>query len=443
MRSFPTSDPSDPNAIQRADPEARFAVSDPGKEWRRGHRIPVIPAFDGYRAYAILCVALFHVFQVSGVFGAAGNNAVGVLAWGFLPRCLDALFIISGFVIYLPTAARDGEFGSVRSFAIRRVARLVPAYYVALLVSLLLLVTVESSGDLPGLGSIGAHLTMLQTPALLVADNFHLGFGVIPPVWTLSVEAGLYFLVPLIAAYYFRHPFYGLALAAAIVLGWSVLAHHVDYVASLFGASLHSDAENRIALFYANQFPSWALAFASGMTGAWLYVRLRDRYPPAQLARRALWVTAFALPVFGAFVYLAGDGAVHDQNPFLGLYARQSDLIAIGYPLSQATLMVSIVLAPVWLQRLFVASPSRWLGDISYTIYLIHFAVIWFALRELSLPSDGGLGAVLAWSLLVYPVSIAYAYLSARLLERPIRRWAQRFGRRAQTRAETAPASAG
>jgi peptidoglycan/LPS O-acetylase OafA/YrhL len=372
---------------------------------------------------------------VSGVFGVAGDSAVGVVAWGFLPRCLDALFVISGFVIYLPTAARDGDFGSVRSFAIRRVARLVPAYYVALLISLLLLATVPSE-NLPGPESIGAHLTMLQTPALLVANDFNLGFGVIPPVWTLSVEAGLYLVVPLIAAHYYRHPFIGLVVAAAIVLGWSVLAHHADSLASLLGTSLNSAAEDRIELFYANQFPSWALAFASGMTGAWVYVRLRDRYPPGQLARGALWITALILPIYGAFVYLAGDGAVHDQDPFLGLYARQSDLIAIGYPLSQAALMISIVLAPAWLQRPFAASPSRWLGDISYTIYLIHFAVIWFALREFSLPNDGDLGAVLVWSALVYPVSIAYAYLSARLLERPVRRWAQRFGRRAQAASE-------
>ena len=32
---------------------------------------------------------------------------------------------------------------------------------------------------------------MLQTRDLLVADDFKLGFGVIPSVWTLSVEAAL------------------------------------------------------------------------------------------------------------------------------------------------------------------------------------------------------------------------------------------------------------
>ena len=69
--------------------------------------------------------------------------------------------------------------------------------------------------------------------------------------------------------------------------------------------------------------------------------------------------------------------------------------------------------------------------------------MIFFVLREFSFPSDGGVLAVLAWSAVVYPVSIGYAYLSARFLERPVRRWAHRFGRRAQAPAGTAPARAG
>jgi peptidoglycan/LPS O-acetylase OafA/YrhL len=404
----------------------------------------VVPAIDGYRAYATIGVVLFHIFQVAGVFGLVGGSVLGELYWGVLPRSLDALFIISGFVIYLPTAARGGDFGPVGSFAIRRVARLVPAYYVSLLIALLLLATVSSSPGLPDSGTIAAHLTMLESPALLVADSFQLGFGVIPPVWTLSVEAGLYLVVPLVAAHYFRHPIVGLVVAAGIVLAWSGLAHNADSVASLFGADLSSDAEHRIDLFYASQFPSWAFAFATGMTGAWAYVRLRDRIPPARLARAALWAVALSLPVFTLFVFLAGHGAVTDVNPFAGLYARQSALIALGFPLSLAAVMMSVILAPEWVQRPFSASSIRWIGDISYAIYLIHFAVIWVALREFSLPNDGEIGSVLAWSAVVFPLAIGYAYLSARLVERPVRRWAQRFGRRAQAAAQArATASAG
>jgi len=402
-----------------------------------------VPSFDGYRAYAILFVCLFHIFQVSGAFNAAGDSALGVLAWGILPRSLDALFIVSGFVIYLPTIVRDGDFGRVSAFAIRRAARLVPAYYVTLLIAILLLLVVSSSSGPPGAGTIGAHLAVLQTPALLFVDEFRLGLGVVPPVWTLSVEVGFYVVLPLVAAWYFRHPLVGLAVAAAIVLVWRELADHADSVASLFGTDLTSDAEHRIDTFYASQFPSWTLALATGMTGAWAYVRLRDRFTAERLRKLSIWGTALAGIVLALEIYLAGHGAVQDVSPFEGLFARESILVTLGYPLALGAVLVGFSLLPERVQFPCATPAIRWIGDISYAIYLIHFAVIWFALREFSLPGDGSVGAVLAWCAVVFPASILYAYFSARFLERPARRWAHQFGRRAQAPAETVAARAG
>ena len=402
-----------------------------------------MPSFDGYRAYAIICVCLFHIFQVSGAFNAAGDSPLGVLFWGILPRSLDVLFIVSGFVIYLPTVVRDGDFGQVSSFAIRRAARLVPAYYVTLLIALFLLGVVPSSLEMPSAGAIAAHFAVLQTPALLFVDNLNLGFGVDPPVWTLSVEVGFYVVLPLVAAWYFRHPLVGLVLAAAIVLAWRELAHHPDSVAGLIGTDLSSHADRRIFTFYANQFPSWTLALATGMTGAWAYVRLRDRFSRERLERLAIRGTAIAGVALALEIYLAGHGAVHDVFPFEGLFARESLLITLGYPLTLGAVLVGFALLPERAQLPCAAPAIRWIGDISYAIYLIHFAVIFVALQEFSLPGDGSVLAVLAWCALVYPVSIIYAYLSARFLERPVRRWAHRFGRRAQAPAETAPARAG
>jgi peptidoglycan/LPS O-acetylase OafA/YrhL len=432
-----------PSPARAADPEGRFSVADPGKEWRRGHRIPVVPSFDGYRAYAIICVCLFHVFQVSGAFQAAGDSALGVLFWGILPRSLDVLFIVSGFVIYLPTVVRDGDFGRVSAFAVRRAARLFPAYYVTLLIALLLIGVVSSSPGFPSAGSITAHFLVLQTPALLFVDDFKLGFGVVPPVWTLSVEIGFYLVLPLVAVWYFRHPLTGLVAAAALVLAWRELSEHVDAVAGVFGADVGPHAAHRFDLFHANQFPSWTLALAVGMTGAWAYVRLRDRFPPERLEKLAIRGTAVAGLVLAFEIYLAGHGAVHDVFPFEGLFARESIVVTLGYPLALGAVLLGFSLIPARAQWPCAAPAIRWIGDISYAIYLIHFAVIFFALHEFSLPGDGSVFAVLAWCALVYPVSIVYAYFSARLLERPVRRWAHRFGRRAQAPAETVPARTG
>ena len=47
----------------------------------------------------------------------------------------------------------------------------------------------------------------------------------------------------------------------------------------------------------------------------------------------------------------------------------------------------------------------------------------------LGLPSDGSLGTLALWALIVLPASLLYAEISSRLVERPMQRVARRFER--------------
>jgi peptidoglycan/LPS O-acetylase OafA/YrhL len=429
------------------------ATADPGKEARAASGIPVVGAFDAYRALAIAGVVLFHVVQVSGVLGEAGDSAAGVLMWGILPGgSLTTLFIVSGFVMFLPAAVRGGDLGSRRVFAVRRAARLVPAYWLSLVIALLLLAAYGPG--LPGIGPIAAHVAILQTPALLVdgpvfvdgatVGSFPLGLDVIPPVWTLSVEIGFYVVLAFVAGAYYRRPFIGLALAAAALVAWHLLAVNLGDVGAWLGIDVSAATEARFRDYYASQLPSWGLALACGMTGAWLYVRVRERVERRLLERWGLWALGATAVIFAAVVWWAGESAVDDPNPFLGLFARQPLALSLVYPLALGAVMLSLSLAPLRLQRPVDNPPIRWFADISYSVYLIHFAVIWFALNELSLPvaaEDGSIPTLLAWSALVFAASTVYAYLSARFLERPVRRWARRYRPRAKRDAARAATS--
>jgi peptidoglycan/LPS O-acetylase OafA/YrhL len=427
---------SPPAATADRDPEAEFTVADPGKEWRRGRGIPVVRAFDGYRALAVVAVVLFHVFEVCGVTHHAGDSAAGVLIWGLLPGGLYAFFIVSGFVMFLPTVARDGDFGRVGAFAIRRAARLLPAYWLALAAALVLIAALGSAQGFPSAGTVVSHFAVLQGEALLFVNHYSLGFSVIPPVWTLSVEVVFYILLPLVAVFYFRHPLVGLGIATAMLIGAHELGTHATAVAGWFGTDLSPAAQFRVRLYYASQFPSWAFAIASGMTAAWAYIRLRDHRNRESIERWATYAVGPAgMVLVVVLAILAGREAVGGAA-FNGLFASQSLWISLGYPAALAVLFLAVAFAPARLQRPVTNAPIRWLADISYGIYLIHFAVIWVLLRHLSLSQDGSAGITTAWIAIVFGVSISYAYLSARLLERPVRRWAHRFGRRHQAGAE-------
>jgi peptidoglycan/LPS O-acetylase OafA/YrhL len=431
-RADPPSAPRREGAV-----DAAATPTDPGKQSRVASHIPVVPAFDGYRAYGILGIVVLHLLRHSGVLTVAGSNWFAQLILGTLGQFVDILFIISGFVVFLPTVARHGDFGSVSSFAVRRAARLVPAYWAVLVILLVLtgLVAVHPPIPFPGLGNIGIHAAFLQVPAEMFR-TVAIGFGADGPLWTLSLEVTFYLILPFIAAWYFRRPLVGLLIAAAITVIWHEALIHWSTTKALLG---HPSPESSWRLYVAGytQFPFFAFSFGAGMTGAWAYVRLRERYRPDQIARHVGWVQLVSLISLLVFCYLVGHKA-----PVGGEGARQSPIIALGFTGSLTTLMVATALGPMRWQRPFAHPFARWLGDISYGMYLIGSVIIIYAVRLLYTPStalpgtasigDGSFATFVALAALALPLTVLYGYLSGRYLEQPIRRWAQRFGRRQQ-----------
>lgn len=412
-------------------------LSDPGKEERAAKGVPVVPAFDGYRAFAIFAIVIFHVTLNAGVVERAGDSLGAQLIWATGPQFVDILFIVSGFVVFLPTVAQHGRFGNVGGYAIRRGARLLPAYWLSLLVMLLVMGT-QPGFPMPGAADLLSNFSGQQTIAQMVSSELPIGFGLDTPMWTLTLEIGFYIVLPFIAASYFRHPLVGLAIALAIAVVWRETFEHIDQVAGWFGADLTLQRSLELQYNSLNQLPSWGFSFAAGMTGAWAYVRLHERHGREVLERHAVRVLVPAALLFVLFVYLAGRKAVGVpfESGVAVLEVRRSTLIALGYTASLATVMLALALSPRRLQTPFAHPLVRKLGDISYGIYLVQAPVLWFLVFHTSLPTDGDFASFAVWTAAVLPVSMLYGYLSARFLEQPVRRWARRYGRKAQSLAE-------
>ena len=407
-------------------------VADPGKEARSRAGLPVVPVFDGYRAYAILAIVLLHLVQVSGVVETGETGLLAGLVRGTIGHGIDILFVVSGFVVFLPTVARTGDFGRVGAYAIRRAARLIPAYWAITVVALFLLAVVQRP-DLPGLPgavSAGVHVLGLQTPATLFSAGIPMGFGVNPPVWALSLEISFYVVLPFVAAVWFRHPLAGLAAAALVTLGWNLAFDHIDSVAAFFGFAISGVEALRLNAASTLQLPSWAFSFGLGMTGAWAYVKLSGRPGdgPGRVRIGAIQLLSVLSLVF--FAWLSARSSSAAPLELAAQYVRKSPEIAIGYSASLAVLMVSTALGAKRWRAPFAAGRIRELGDISYGIYLSHYLILVYAGSLLSLPEDGSFAALAVWTLAVVPLSVLYGYISARYLEQPIRRWARKYGAR-------------
>ena len=395
-------------------------------------RVPHVAVLDGFRALAILGVVVLHLCGASGVFETLRGTAAEIALWGVLGNVIDAFFIISGFVLFLPVVIRGGELGSLSRYAIGRAARLVPAYWLSIVVVLVLAALFAPGSNLgqrfagfPGAGEVLIHLGALQMPARLLDGTLLPGFGINGPLWMISVIAGFYVVFPFVARAYHRHPLIGLAVAAAITFGWKLAALHATGV---FETIDRSDLPAwAIPLVVTDQLPGWAYSFALGMTAAWAYVRLHRRPRGSSLERPALVAGVLALVAYGVCAYAYGRSAAEISGAIAGSAARTDPYLALADSTARALVMAAIALGPLWLRQPFANRPIRRLADLSYGIYLIHLVVIvYVGVLLLGLPQTGSLGDLALWSAVVIPVSIGYAYLSRRFVELPARDWARR-----------------
>lgn len=412
----------------------RMAGLDPGKDSRAAEGLPVVACLDGFRGAAILGVVLVHQLFI---LVDPRSDAGLIFAYGPLPNALDALFIISGFVLYLPAAARGGNLGPSRNFLLRRGARLIPGFYLAILTIIVLIWIwpLANAPAQPSAGELAAHVTLIHTPLYMFDKDFPLGFVIDGPLWTLSLEVGFYLLLPLVAARFYRHPFVWLGVAVAITTAWKLAAENIVAIHDFLGLDVPPEDLFHFYRASYSQLPAFLPQFALGMLAAWLLVKLPERYPRETLRRHAVPVQIASLVAFGFLGYLFGREALNFLAFGPGV-ARASVWLTLAIPLALAALMLATAFAPPRAQFPLAHPAARWFGDISYGVYLIHYPVILFyvALAKRAFGADTFMIDFWVAAPLTLAGSIAFGYLSARLVEQPIRRWAHRFGARASGR---------
>jgi peptidoglycan/LPS O-acetylase OafA/YrhL len=370
-------------------------------------RAPRYPLVDSLRALAALAIVGFHV---SALFGGFALEHLG--RWlAQLNVGVPLFFAISGFLLYRPWVAAQLDRRrppSLRVYAERRVLRIVPAYWVALVV-IAVVVGRDAILDMPsGLVYFG----FLQA---YDRDTFTGGIG---QAWTLSVEVAFYAALPLIALAgarlggrdrraVLRRQAALLAGLALVSLVWRLL---------VLALTVPSDAAYYPLL---SALPTQLDTFACGMALAVLSAAGADGRAGAAIAR-APW-----LPWVVAAAAYAG----------LSLWRpRELGFVLIAHEL-QVVVAIGLLLPAVVgtdgggaVRRLLAWRPLAWVGLISYGVYLWHLD----ALREVS---DSGLPRLPA---IVAGVALSLALGAASWYG--IERHALRLGRRA---AGAAPADPG
>jgi peptidoglycan/LPS O-acetylase OafA/YrhL len=361
---------------------------------------------DGVRALAALSVVSFHawLYRVGDSPGKRTALFDKVLFEASIG--LICFFVLSGFLLYrsFARAALTGrEPVDIGRYAVRRAARIAPAYYACLVGCLLLYRAVGYSALVPSAEQLPLFAAFGQNYSVDTVMKIN------PVTWTLCVEISFYLLLPLLGIVAFRLGPKRVASQAAVLIGLvgvtiasNVLLHGTD------GGALMSKA-----------LPTYIGFFAIGMLAA-LWIEWRDliRGRPSALTPPGTAVLmGIGLACVGVHAYW------HETaGSFTWAWKTFGNLpAAVGFALVIATAAHGTGAAVSWLS----GRPLVALGVISYGIYLWHLPLL-LAVRELGL-----LPVTFAPRLaLVLALALGAAALSWILLERPIMRYAASRQRR-------------
>jgi peptidoglycan/LPS O-acetylase OafA/YrhL len=354
-------------------------------------------ALDGLRGIAALTVFAIHVW----IYQLPNTVELHRDSWEKLVLfegrvAFVMFFVLSGFLLYRAFArAGLGRTApvAVRSYLVRRAARIGPAYYLALAGTLGLL---AMAGDVPGRRLVDAgELPMF----FLFAQNYSPDtlLKLNAATWTLTVEVVFYLLLPVIGLAVLRlgHS----ARRQALVLGGLAVAglawNLVDFLAGWGPVASHT-----------------AISFLPYFSCGMLVALLVEAYRAA--GRPPLGPAASAGLVAGAAALLVANGLWHARGDHgsLAMEIFADSAAAAAF----AAIIASLVLGTGAGVRWMGIRPLAWMGEITYGFYLWHIPLLVLARGTGVLPSGILLG------LAVLPVAIAFGAASWYFVERPFMR---------------------
>jgi peptidoglycan/LPS O-acetylase OafA/YrhL len=328
---------------------------------------------DGIRGLAVVAVVLFHLWPRIAPAGFIG---------------VSVFFTLSGFVITRGLLAENERTGSIslRSFWGRRVRRLWPAATTTLAAVVLVWFVTGWGTRAIGRDIVSSFLQVANWRYLVSNDAYGSGETPVSHFWSLAIEEQLYVVVPVVV-WALRRRLDVLAAVLSLLVAGSVLAT----------ASANGDAN---VVYYSTFTRSAELLAGALLAVASMHLPVvapsRSRQLVAGVAGTA------ALAVLGWSILAASLSTAF-------LYEGGLTLVAVPSVVALA--------GAIWspgLVRVLSVRPLRWLGAVSYGIYLIHWPL------HVAFANTGFPRVLQPW--IVLGLTLLLAPLSFRFIEEPVRR---------------------
>lgn len=295
-----------------------------------------LPTLDGWRAIAVLLVVLYHAKEsLIRAYGPAVDWLLPFISIGWIGVSL--FFGISGILITSRLLEEKEVRGQVRlkEFYIRRSCRIFPP-----VILLLVALALGNWAKIIPISGFDWWRALLFGSNYGPEPSWHLAH-----TWSLSIEEHFYLIWPALLVYLGarRAPLVCLVLVALVTV-WRVLDIHYSIIPSHFGIS------------------AWRTDTAvDGLLVGAMFACLLENKAVLDLCRRyAIPVISLSLVVALVFCLYAWDHILILRHPVRLLFVFLIPLLFLTTILSPATRMATVL---EW-------QPLRWIGRISYSIYL-------------------------------------------------------------------------
>jgi peptidoglycan/LPS O-acetylase OafA/YrhL len=352
---------------------------------------------DALRGLAILAVVMTHCGQQvkqisSGLYHFTDACSNGV----------ELFFVVSAFTLFWSLQNRMGaDRHPLKAFFVRRLFRIAPLFWIA--------VVFYATHRPPN--AVEFAPSGIGWPTILATIFFVHGWypttinSVVPGGWSIGAEAMFYLCLPMLHKY-----FRSLSSVLWIVLVTTFTAGFTPFVRDhLVMHIFPSGWKDLVGLFLYWSFPAQFPVFGLGIALYFILTRVMSR-GPLETTHKTKW--SLLLLATAAFLLFR-------KTPEQVVYAAVFVLIAIGLAIHPTRLLVNPV--------------TRFIGTVSYSIYIWHFWILYRFAPAILLrvpASHRGITQLAILYLVILGLSISAATLSYHLIERP----SQRVGKMLITR---------
>jgi len=378
-----------------------------------------IPALDGVRAVATIGVITFHINSlVHNKLWDMQANPLASAIMTFGGSGVTLFFVLSGFLLFMPYARAllVGErWPSLRQFYLRRALRIIPGYYAALCLIILFFK--------PQYLQPGRWQELLLFLTFFMDSTPQTSRQLNGPFWTLAVEWQFYLLLPWLALLFGlvaqrmaasllspQSRFKLLLACCGGLIIWGLSMRYLGLYLTQHPSEIFDLPPGVIAtakfLLYGMQ-GKYLENFAVGMAICLCYVFAHRSTSGSALLVWAkssswwLWASGILLLTFTAawhFHVLVSNTTIlaYFFAPLTPVFDWLNEMvIALGY----GACLTAILFGERSLQRLFELRLIRWIGTISYGLYMWHLPLLNFFHNAILPP---------AMQAQIYPAYVAY-----------------------------------